>query len=87
MFAGGVFTHHEHPLSVQRQQAKYSVRRQIRKEFACARDAFYTELMENPTRKHFYRLIRRNQSGENKFSVMLKVNGEEMSEAGQQCVF
>ena len=75
----------EHPLSVQRKQAKYGVRGQIRKEFACARDAFYTELMENPTSKLFYRLIRRNQSAENKYSVMLKVNDEEISEAGQQC--
>ena len=75
----------EHPLSVQRKQAKYGARRQIRKEFACARDAFYTELMENPKSKHFYRLIRRNQSAENKYSVTLKVNEEEISEAGQQC--
>ena len=41
--------------------------------------------MENPTSKHFCRLIRRIQSAENKFSVTLKVNAEEISEAGQQC--
>ena len=30
----------EHPLSIQRKQSKYNVRRQIRREFACSRDAF-----------------------------------------------
>ncbi|MEW8545343.1 MAG: reverse transcriptase family protein, partial [Candidatus Thiodiazotropha sp.] len=75
----------EHPLSIQRKQAKYNVRRQIRREFASARDAFYTELMENPSSKHFYRLIRRNQSTTNRLPVTLNVCGDEIGEVGQQC--
>ena len=54
----------EHPLSMQRKVAKYAVRKQIRKEFASAREEMCSELMENPSSKHFYRLIRRNQSDE-----------------------
>ena len=52
----------EHPLSIQRKVAKYEVRKQIRREFACARDSFYAELMDNPSDKLFYKLIRRNKT-------------------------
>ena len=44
-------------VSTKKTSKVYSVRRQIRKEIASARDAFYTELKENPTSKQLYRLI------------------------------
>ena len=59
----------EHPLSVQRKVLNYAVRKQIRREFASARDAFYTDLMAKPSSRHFYRLKRRNQTDEGKSSV------------------
>ena len=80
-----VSTGPENPLSVQRKQSKYNVRRQIRREFACSRDAFYTELMERPTSNHFYRLIRRNQSTDNRLPTALKVNDGEINDPRQQC--
>ena len=75
----------EHPLSIQRKKSKYNVRRQIRREFACSRDAFYTELMERPTSNHFYRLIRRNQSSDNRLPTVLKVNDGEINDPRHQC--
>ena len=75
----------DHPLSLQRKVAKYAVRKQIRREFASAREAFYSELMENPSSKHFYRLIRRNQSDVGKSSVSLKVDGEDVTDPAHQC--
>ena len=65
----------EHPLSIQRKVAKYDVRKQIRREFACTRDAFYAELMDNPSDKLFYKLIRKNQSTSSKVPTSLFVNG------------
>ena len=75
----------ENPLSLQRKVAKYAVRKQIRREFASAREAFYSELMENPSSKHFYRLIRRNQSDVGKSSVSLKVDDEDVTDPAHQC--
>ena len=75
----------EHPLSVQRKVSKYAVRKEIRREFAGARETFYSELMENPSNTHFYRLIRRNQSDERKSAVCLKVDGEDVTEPAHQC--
>ena len=75
----------EHPLSIQRKKSKYNVRRQIRREFACSRDAFYTELMERPASNHFYRLIRRNQSSDNRLPTVLKVNDGEINDPRHQC--
>ena len=75
----------EHPLSIQRKKSKYNVRRQIRREFACSRDAFYTELMERPTSNHFYRLIRRNQSSDNRLPTVFKVNDGEINDPRHQC--
>ena len=75
----------EHPLSMQRKVAKYAVRKRIRKEFASAREEFYSELMENPSSKHFYCLIRRNQSDERSSALYLKVDGEDVTEPVDQC--
>lgn len=75
----------EHPLSVQRKVAKYEVRKQIRREFACARDSLYAELMENPTNKLFYKLIRRNQSSSARVASSLIVNGVEIADSSEQC--
>ena len=41
--------------------------------------------MENPTSNHFYRLIRRNQSAENKLPVVLRVDDEEVNDPKKQC--
>ena len=41
----------EHPLSIRWKVTKYEVRKQISREFACARDSFYAELKDNPTDK------------------------------------
>ena len=43
----------KHPLSIQRKVAKSEMRKQIRREFACTRDAFYAELLDNPSDKFF----------------------------------
>ena len=75
----------EHPLSIQRKVAKYEVRKQIRREFACARDSFYAELMDNPSDKLFYKLIRRNQSGASKLSSSMLLNGKELNDCQNQC--
>ncbi|MCG8097222.1 MAG: reverse transcriptase family protein [Candidatus Thiodiazotropha endolucinida] len=75
----------EHPISIQRKVAKYDVRKQIRREFACARDSFYSELMENPSNKLFYKLIRRNQSSGRTLPSGLVVNGSEITDNYSQC--
>ena len=75
----------EHPLSIQRKVAKYEVRKQIRREFACARDSFYAELMDNPSDKLFYKLIRRNQSCASKLSTSMLLNGKELNDCQNQC--
>ena len=56
-------------------KTKYEVRKQIRREFACARDVFYAELMDNPTDKLFYKLIQNNQSSASKVAHSMLMNG------------
>ena len=75
----------EHPLSIQRKVAKYEVRKQIRREFACARDSFYAELMDNSPDKLFYKLIRRNQSCTSKLPPIMLLNGKELNDCQNQC--
>ena len=69
----------EHPLSIRRKVTKYEVRKQICREFACARDPFYAELMDNPTDKLFYKLIWNDQS----YSMLM--NGTELKDTRTQC--
>ena len=41
--------------------------------------------MERPTSNHFYRLIRRNQSSDNRLPTVLKVNDGEINDPRHQC--
>ena len=75
----------EHPLSIRRKVANFEVRKQIRREFACARDSFYAELMDNPTDKLFYKLIRNNQSSAAKVAHSMLMNGTELKDTRSQC--
>ena len=75
----------EHPLSIRQKVTKYGVRIQIRREFACARDSFYAELMDNPTDKLFYKLIRNNQSSAAKMAHSMLMNGTELKDRRSQC--
>ena len=61
------------------------VKKQIRRELACARDSFYAELMDNPTEKLFYKLIRNNQSSASKVAHSMLMNGSELKDRRSQC--
>ncbi|MES9881858.1 MAG: reverse transcriptase family protein [Sedimenticola sp.] len=74
----------DHPLSIQCRLAKYNLRKHIRREFAGTRDDFYNEIMEHPTDKHFYKLIRRSQSSTHKPSPCLVINGVESTDLPEQ---
>ncbi|MES9903995.1 MAG: reverse transcriptase family protein, partial [Sedimenticola sp.] len=56
----------------------------IRKEFACSKEEFLNEIMENPTNKHFYRLIRRSQTSSQNVLPCLVINGEETTDLPSQ---
>ena len=75
----------EHPLSIQCKVAKYDMQKQIRREFACTRAAFYAELTDNPSDKLFYKLIRKNQSTSSKVPTSLSVNNAELTDGQKQC--
>ena len=64
---------------------KYEVRKQISKEFDCARGSFYAELMDNPTDKLFYKLIRNNQSSASKVAHSMLMTGLELKDRRSQC--
>ncbi|MES9879262.1 MAG: reverse transcriptase domain-containing protein [Sedimenticola sp.] len=70
----------EHPSTIRKKTAKYSVRKQIRREFATARDEFYNDILNNPTDKHFYTLIRRSQSITTRRTPSILVGGEDITD-------
>lgn len=74
----------EQPITVQRKAAKYNVRKQIRREFASARDEFYNEILTNPSNKHFYTLIRRSQSVTTRRTSCLLLQGEDVTDSETQ---
>ncbi|MES9879604.1 MAG: reverse transcriptase family protein [Sedimenticola sp.] len=74
----------DHPLSIQRKLANYTLRKQSRKEFACDKDNLFNEIMEHPTNKHFYKLIRRTQSTTGTPASCMIVNGEETTDLPAQ---
>lgn len=74
----------EHPLSTQRKEAKYNLRRQQRQDFATARDNLYLEIMQRPTDKLFHQLIRRARSSKQTQSCTLNVNGSELTDPDAQ---
>ncbi|MES9904544.1 MAG: reverse transcriptase family protein [Sedimenticola sp.] len=61
----------DHHLSVQRKLAKYALRKQTRREFASNRDSLFNEIMENPSDRLFYKLIRRSQSSKHTTSCII----------------
>ncbi|MES9903311.1 MAG: reverse transcriptase family protein [Sedimenticola sp.] len=74
----------DHPLSIQRKLAKYTLRKQTRKEFACAKDDLFNEIMEHPTNQHFYKLIRRSQASASVPVACLMNDGKETTDLASQ---
>ena len=61
---------------MKRKEAKQHLRRQLRKENYLKKETFYSELMQNPDTKTFYKLIKMNQSNRANSSTCFIVNGK-----------
>lgn len=74
----------EHPLSLQRKEAKYSLRQQQRREFAISRNDLFNEIMQRPTDKLFHKLIRRNRNCKQAQAPTLYVDNTDVDDATMQ---
>ena len=69
----------DHILSQQKKQTSKNLRKQVRKEFAVDRQKFLTDVMDNPSDRNFYRLIKRNQGqNEGTGNVCIRFKGEDI---------
>ena len=75
----------EHPLSVERKNIKFELRRTQRQERADERNTFYNKVMEEENTSNFYKLLNRNNRGF-RSAVSLNNDGELLSNAQQQCI-
>ena len=75
----------EHPLSVERKNIKFELRRIQRQERADERNTFYNKIMEEENTSNFYKLLNRNNRG-SRSAVSLNKDGELLSNAQQQCL-